>query len=43
MGGTFNGFEAGHLYQVFITFYPDKFGHIYVNAWVDSDLTFTIG
>jgi hypothetical protein len=43
MGGTFNGFEAGHLYQVFITFYPDKFGHIYVNTWVDSDLTFTIG
>lgn len=37
------GFEAGHLYQIYLTFYPDKFGHIYVNAWVDRTLTFVIG
>ena len=40
----FKGFEAGHLYQIFITVYPDKVGHIIVDPWVVSEeLDFNIG
>lgn len=40
----FKGLEAGHLYQIFITVYPDKVGHIIVDPWiVPKELEFTIG
>lgn len=42
--GEYKGLEAGHLYQIFITIYPDKVGHIIVDPWVvPSNLEFTIG
>lgn len=41
---TYKGLEAGHLYQIFITVYPDKVGHIIVKPWiVPQSLNFTIG
>ena len=40
----YKGLEAGHLYQIFITVYPDKVGHIIVDPWiVPGNLEFTIG
>ncbi len=40
----FKGLEAGHLYQIFITVYPDKVGHIIVDPWIiPTSLDFTIG
>ena len=40
----FRGLESGHLYQIFITVYPDKVGHIIVDPWiVPTNLIFTIG
>ena len=42
--GEYKGLEAGHLYQIFITIYPDKVGHKIVDPWViPSNLEFTIG
>lgn len=43
MNGSFKGFQGGHLYQIFITLYPDKLGKIIVDPWIPSDLSFTIG
>lgn len=40
----YKGLEKGHLYQIFITVYPDKVGHIIVDPWiVPGNLEFTIG
>lgn len=43
MNGSFKGFQRGHLYQIFITLYPDKLGKIIVDPWIPSDLSFVIG
>lgn len=41
---SYNGLESGHLYQIFISVYPDKVGKIIVDPWVvPSNLEFTIG
>lgn len=40
---SFRGFQSGHLYQIFITVYPDRVGKIIVDPWIPSDLSFTIG
>lgn len=40
---NYKGLEAGHLYQIFITVYPDKVGHIIVEPWEPSSFDFTIG
>ena len=43
LGESYKGLEAGHLYQLFITIYPDRLGKIIVDAWIPSNLDFTIG
>ncbi|MDE6344605.1 MAG: hypothetical protein K2L69_07695 [Muribaculaceae bacterium] len=40
---SFKGLLSGHLYQIFISVYPDRIGKIIVDPWLPSDLSFTIG
>lgn len=40
---SFRGLLQGHIYQIFISIYPDRVGKIIVDPWLPSDLSFTIG